>query len=185
MKKVTSNSSNLSNKESLLILPLKPTNISLLGGLSSTVQSLKSSNLGIKSINNNHNLTQNNNYSINSQKSSSINLFLNEEIVNLGKNYSQKNIILSKKFIKLNKPNSDEEIKKFLFNLHEYINYYNSCCNEFNYNIFELDIKLSTREEDYNKGGITKDYFIISLIRMQNELISLICKYNNKLILEG
>ena len=147
MKKVTSNSSNLSNKESLLILPLKPTNISLLGGLSSTVQSLKSSNLG--------------------------------------KNYSQKNIILSKKFIKLNKPNSDEEIKKFLFNLHEYINYYNSCCNEFNYNIFELDIKLSTREEDYNKGGITKDYFIISLIRMQNELISLICKYNNKLILEG
>ena len=77
MKKVTSNSSNLSNKESLLILPLKPTNISLLGGLSSTVQSLKSSNLGIKSINNNHNLTQNNNYSINSQKSSSIKLFLN------------------------------------------------------------------------------------------------------------
>ena len=129
MKKVTSNSSNLSNKESLLILPLKPTNISLLGGLSSTVQSLKSSNLGIKSINNNHNLTQNNNYSINLQKSSSINLFLNEEILNLGKNYSQKNIILTKKFIKLNKPNSDEEIKKFIFNLHEYINYYNSCCN--------------------------------------------------------
>ena len=161
MKKT--NSSNFSNKE-FLIFPLKQTNFSL---LNSTVQS----------INSNKNLNQN-------LKSNSINFFLNEEILNLGKNYSTQKIILLKNFIKLTKPNSNDEIKKFVNNLDDYIKYYNSCCKEFNYNIFELEIKLNTRKFDYNKGGITKDYFIISLVRMQNELISLICKYNNKLIVE-
>ena len=86
----------------------------------------------------------------------------------------------------MNKPNEEKEIELFVKNLLDYIDYMNSCSrkNVIN-NINALKIRIEVRYNDYINNGLMKDYFLICLIRMQNELVSLICKYNDSLIKES
>lgn len=93
-------------------------------------------------------------------------------------------IILEKNFPKKKEPNTDEEIKTFVDNLIDYLNYYAKQLGEFfeTSNAFLLKIKIETRFEDYSNNAIDKNYFVHSLLQMQKELMSMISMYNHRLI---
>lgn len=93
--------------------------------------------------------------------------------------------ILSKKFYKLRKPQSESEIKKFIKNMEEYIDYMLDALNisnKDNPNVEILKIKLSTRTEDYIQGGMNKNYFVNSLLQMQRELEAFVFMYNDSIV---
>ena len=114
------------------------------------------------------------------RKSSDINK--NENLSNI---YSDSNkIILNKKYIEKEQPKTEEEIKEFVDNLLEYINYIISLKYD-KYkmrNLVFLKVKIETRNFDYVKQALKKEYYIDCLMKMQNELIAFICKYNDELI---
>ena len=49
-------------------------------------------------------------------------------------------------------------------------------------NLVFLKVKIETRNFDYIKQALKKEYYIDCLMKMQNELIAFICKYNDELI---
>ena len=114
------------------------------------------------------------------RKSSDINK--NENLVNI---YSDTNkIVLNKIYIEKEQPKSEEEIKDFVDNLLEYINYIISLKYD-KYkmkNLVSIKAKIEVRNFDYIKQALKKEYFIDCLMKMQNELIAFICKYNEQLI---
>ena len=120
------------------------------------------------------------NYFYHTRKSSDLNK--NENLANI---YSDNNkIILNKKFIEREQPQSKEDIKEFVNNLLEYINYITSLKYD-KYkmrNLVALKAKIEVRNEDFNNLGLKKEYFIDCLMKMQSELIAFICKYNEQLI---
>ena len=182
--------------------PAPLANKSIVGGVSSsfnTYLSYKSYNLSKSPIKTNTKLTsedfsQTNSYRnlsfpnyynhINTfyltRKSSDINK--NENLSNI---YSDSNkIILNKKYIEKEQPKTEEEIKEFVDNLLEYINYIISLKYD-KYkmrNLVFLKVKIETRNFDYIKQALKKEYYIDCLMKMQNELIAFICKYNDELI---
>ena len=182
--------------------PAPLANKSIVGGISSsfnTYLSYKSYNLSKSPIKTNTKLTsedfsQTNSYRnlsfpnyynhINTfyltRKSSDINK--NENLSNI---YSDSNkIILNKKYIEKEQPKTEEEIKEFVDNLLEYINYIISLKYD-KYkmrNLVFLKVKIETRNFDYIKQALKKEYYIDCLMKMQNELIAFICKYNDELI---
>ena len=181
--------------------PPAPPNESLVGGVSSfnTYLSYKSYNLSKSPIKTNtkftsEELSQSNSFKnlsfpnyynhINkfyiSRKSSEINK--NENLANI---YSDSNkIILTKKFIEKEQPKTEEEIKEFVDNLLEYINYIISLkYDQYKMrNLIALKSKIEVRNLDYISQGLKKEYFIDCLMKMQSELIAFICKYNDQLI---
>ena len=206
MKKLSSISSKASNKDSIFIPPQPPK--SLFGGVSS-IKSNKSLN-GLKNslyINSNNKFisedsSQSSTIKINNNKCNYYVFHIHSNINkdnfncdisfknNLNSNYSiakmksEVNVLdLNKIFYKMSKPNEEKEIELFVKNLLDYIEYMNSCSGKNkNNNINALKIKIEIRYHDYINNGLMKEYFLVCLIRMQNELISLICKYNDNLI---
>ena len=207
-KYVSSNSlTDMSIKnESVLMPPPLPPNKSIIGGISSsfnTYLSYKSFNLSkspikTKSITKlpSEDLSQTNSYKympftnyyhqnntsncINSRKNSDSNK--NENLNNI---YNDNNkIILNQKFTEQDQPKSDKEIKDFVNNLLNYIN--GICSNGFDKykirNIMALKAKIEVRHFDYINQGLKKEYYIDCLMKMQNELIAFISKYNDQLI---
>ena len=210
MKKVSSISSIASNKESIFVPPQPPR--SLFGGVSS-IKSNKSLN-GLKKslhINSNNKFISEDSSQTSTIKNNNIkcnyfvfpihsnlikeNLSNNENVIKNNNSNSNSNIkinndvnflVLNKIFYKMNKPNEEKEIELFVKNLIDYIDYMNSCSRKkIINNINALKIRIEVRYNDYINNGLMKDYFLICLIRMQNELVSLICKYNDSLIKES
>ena len=103
------------------------------------------------------------------RKSSDINK--NENLANI---YSDSNkITLNKKFIEKEQPKSEDEIKQFVNNMLEYINYIISLNFE-KYkmrNLVGLKSKIEVRNDDYINQGLKKEYYIDCLMKMQSELI--------------
>ena len=192
--------------ESVLMPPPLPPNKSIIGGISSsfnTYLSYKSFNLSkspikTKSITKipSEDLSQTNSYKympftnyyhqnnssncINSRKNSDSNK--NENLNNI---YNDNNkIVLNQKFTEQDQPKSDKEIKDFVNNLLNYIN--GICSNGFEKyklrNIIALKAKIEVRYFDYINQGLKKEYYIDCLMKMQNELIAFISKYNDQLI---
>ena len=184
--------------------PPYPPNKSLIGGISSsfnTYLSYKSLNLSKSPIKTNtkilsEELSQTNSYKnlsysnyynhinnfnfIYSRKNSEINK--NENLSNI---YNDDNkIILKKKYIKKEEPKTDEEIKIFVDELLEYINYIESLkVDKYKIrNLMVLKAKIEVRNIDYINSGLKKEYYIDCLMKMQSELIAFICKYNEQLI---
>lgn len=99
---------------------------------------------------------------------------------NLNTNYANKNLLLPmgnnfKKFVKLPEPKNRKEVKMFVNNMLAYINEH-----EFDSNMHILKIKIQTRDNDYKNNGLKFDYYKDSLIKMQKEIISRICMYNEE-----
>ena len=184
--------------------PPYPPNKSLIGGISSsfnTYLSYKSLNLSKSPIKTNtrilsEELSQTNSYKnlsysnyynqinnfnfLYSRKNSEINK--NENLSNI---YNDNNkIILTKKYIKKEEPKTDEEIKIFVEELLEYINYIESLkVDKYKIrNLMVLKAKIEVRNIDYINSGLKKEYYIDCLMKMQSELIAFICKYNEQLI---
>ena len=184
--------------------PPYPPNKSLIGGISSsfnTYLSYKSLNLSKSPIKTNtkilsEELSQTNSYKnlsysnyynhinnfnfLYSRKNSEINK--NENLSNI---YNDDNkIILKKKYIKKEEPKTDEEIKIFVDELLEYINYIESLkVDKYKIrNLMVLKAKIEVRNIDYINSGLKKEYYIDCLMKMQSELIAFICKYNEQLI---
>ena len=184
--------------------PPYPPNKSLIGGISSsfnTYLSYKSLNLSKSPIKTNtkilsEELSQTNSYKnlsysnyynhinnfnfLYSRKNSEINK--NENLSNI---YNDDNkIILTKKYIKKEEPKTDEEIKIFVEELLEYINYIESLkVDKYKIrNLMVLKAKIEVRNIDYINSGLKKEYYIDCLMKMQSELIAFICKYNEQLI---
>ena len=184
--------------------PPYPPNKSLIGGISSsfnTYLSYKSLNLSKSPIKTNtkilsEELSQTNSYKnlsysnyynhinnfnfLYSRKNSEINK--NENLSNI---YNDDNkIILTKKYIKKEEPKTDEEIKIFVDELLEYINYIESLkVDKYKIrNLMVLKAKIEVRNIDYINSGLKKEYYIDCLMKMQSELIAFICKYNEQLI---
>ena len=184
--------------------PPYPPNKSLIGGISSsfnTYLSYKSLNLSKSPIKTNtkilsEELSQTNSYKnlsysnyynhinnfnfLYSRKNSEINK--NENLSNI---YNDNNkIILNKKYIKKEEPKTDEEIKIFVDELLEYINYIESLkVDKYKIrNLMVLKAKIEVRNIDYINSGLKKEYYIDCLMKMQSELIAFICKYNEQLI---
>ena len=184
--------------------PPAPPNKSLVGGVSSfnTYLSYKSYNLSKSPIktytkltseelsqsNSFRNLSFPNYYNhINkfyiTRKSSETNK--NENLANI---YSDSNkIVLNKKYIEKDQPKSDDEIKDFVDNLLEYINYIISLkYDQYKMrNLIALKSKIEVRNFDYINQGLKKEYYIDCLMKMQSELIAFICKYNDQLIYDN
>ena len=184
--------------------PPYPPNKSLIGGISSsfnTYLSYKSLNLSKSPIKTNTKILSEELSQTNSYKNSSysnyynhINNFnflysrKNSEInknVNLSNIYNDDNKIrLKKKYIKKEEPKTDEEIKIFVDELLEYINYIESLkVDKYKIrNLMVLKAKIEVRNIDYINSGLKKEYYIDCLMKMQSELIAFICKYNEQLI---
>jgi hypothetical protein len=97
------------------------------------------------------------------------------------KSTSQYNLHL-KVFYSLQKPDSYKEIKYYVNNMLNYIHE-----NDISSNLMLFKVKLQTRFNDYKNNGLRKKYFVDSLVKMQNELISKIYQYSgiNTLIEQG
>jgi hypothetical protein len=192
--------------DSILMPPPLPPNKSILGGVSSsfnTYLSYKSFNLSKSPIKTRSNtklpsedLSQTNSYryvpftSYYNQNNSlnCINLRKNLESYkneNLNNIYNDSNkIVLNQKYIEQEQPKNEKDIKEFVNNL---LNYINSICNlgfdKYKLrNIIQLKAKIEVRYLDFANQGLKKEYFIDCLMKMQNELIAFICKYNDQLI---
>lgn len=87
--------------------------------------------------------------------------------------------IANKKFSKMQIPSNSNQIEVFVKNLLDYLSTYKTS----NYASIFLKTKILTRYEDYLSNGLDKNYFIVSLYRMQKELISLICMDNESLVI--
>ena len=177
-------------------------NKSLVGGVSSefnTYLSYKSYNLSKSPLKTNTKLTSEDLSQTNSYRNLSIpysyhhfnNLYITRKSSDINKNenlaniYSDSNkITLNKKFIEKEQPKSEDEIKQFVNNMLEYINYIISLNFE-KYkmrNLVGLKSKIEVRNDDYINQGLKKEYYIDCLMKMQSELIAFICKYNDQLI---
>ena len=177
-------------------------NKSLVGGVSSefnTYLSYKSYNLSKSPLKTNTKLTSEDLSQTNSYRNLSFpnsyhhfnNLYITRKSSDINKNenlaniYSDSNkITLNKKFIEKEQPKSEDEIKQFVNNMLEYINYIISLNFE-KYkmrNLVGLKSKIEVRNDDYNNQGLKKEYYIDCLMKMQSELIAFICKYNDQLI---
>ncbi len=88
----------------------------------------------------------------------------------------------SKKFVKLTAPTNDKEIKCFIKNILEYLSYIGNKYH--NKNCINLKTRVEVRYEDFINEGMDRNYFIMCLMRMQNELISIICLYERNLLEE-
>ena len=184
--------------------PPYPPNKSLIGGISSsfnTYLSYKSLNLSKSPIKTNTKILSEELSQTNSYKNSSYSNYYNH-INNFNFLYSRKNseinknenlsniynddnkIILTKKYIKKEEPKTDEEIKIFVDQLLEYINYIESLkVDKYKIrNLMVLKAKIEVRNIDYINSGLKKEYYIDCLMKMQSELIAFICKYNEQLI---
>jgi hypothetical protein len=184
--------------------PPYPPNKSLIGGISSsfnTYLSYKSLNLSKSPIKTNTKILSEELSQTNSYKNSSYSNYYNH-INNFNFLYSRKNseinknenlsniynddnkIILKKKYIKKEEPKTDEEIKIFVDELLEYINYIESLkVDKYKIrNLMVLKAKIEVRNIDYINSGLKKEYYIDCLMKMQSELIAFICKYNEQLI---
>ena len=184
--------------------PPYPPNKSLIGGISSsfnTYLSYKSLNLSKSPIKTNTKILSEELSQTNSYKNSSYSNYYNH-INNFNFLYSRKNseinknenlsniynddnkIILKKKYIKKEEPKTDEEIKIFVDQLLEYINYIESLkVDKYKIrNLMVLKAKIEVRNIDYINSGLKKEYYIDCLMKMQSELIAFICKYNEQLI---
>jgi len=182
--------------------PAPLANKSIVGGVSSsfnTYLSYKSYNLSKSPIKTNTKLTSEDFSQTNSYRNLSFpnyynhinNFYLTRKSSDINKNenlsniYSDSNkIILNKKYIEKEQPKTEEEIKEFVDNLLEYINYIISLKYD-KYkmrNLVFLKVKIETRNFDYIKQALKKEYYIDCLMKMQNELIAFICKYNDELI---
>ena len=186
--------------------PPLPPNKSILGGVSSsfnTYLSYKSFNLSKSPIKTRSNtklpsedLSQTNsyryvpfaNYYNLNNSSNSINLRKNSECnrnENLNSVYNDSNkIVLTQKFTEQEQPKNEKDIKNFVKNL---LNYINSICSlgfeKYKLrNIIQLKAKIEVRYFDFINQGLKKEYFIDCLMKMQNELIAFISKYNDQLI---
>jgi hypothetical protein len=80
-----------------------------------------------------------------------------------------------KNFSKLPPPKNKKEVKIFVDNLLTYISEH-----EFDSSMLILKIKIQTRDNDYKNKGLKFDYYRDSLVKMQRELISRICMYNEE-----
>ena len=177
-------------------------NKSIVGGVSSsfnTYLSYKSYNLSKSPIKTNTKLTSEDFSQTNSYRNLSFpnyynhinNFYLTRKSSDINKNenlaniYNDSNkIVLNKKYIEKEQPKTEEEIKEFVENLLEYINYIISLKYD-KYkmrNLVVLKVKIETRNVDYIKQALKKEYYIDCLMKMQNELIAFICKYNDELI---
>ena len=182
--------------------PAPLANKSIVGGVSSsfnTYLSYKSYNLSKSPIKTNTKLTSEDFSQTNSYRNLSFpnyynhinNFYLTRKSSDINKNenlsniYSDSNkIILNKKYIEKEQPKTEEDIKEFVDNLLEYINYIISLKYD-KYkmrNLVFLKVKIETRNFDYIKQALKKEYYIDCLMKMQNELIAFICKYNDELI---
>ena len=196
--------------DSILMPPPLPPNKSILGGVSSsfnTYLSYKSFNLSKSPIKtrsntklpsedlsqtnsyryipftnyyNQTNSSSNNNNNSNLRKNSENNK--NENLNNIYKDSNK--IILEQKFTEQETPKNEKDIKNFVNNLLNYIN--NICSLGFDKykmrNIIALKAKIEVRYLDFVNQGLKKEYFIDCLMKMQNELIAFISKYNDQLI---
>ena len=196
--------------DSILMPPPLPPNKSILGGVSSsfnTYLSYKSFNLSKSPIKtrsntklpsedlsqtnsyryipftnyyNQTNSSSNNNNNSNLRKNSENNK--NENLNNIYKDSNK--IILEQKFTEQETPKNGKDIKDFVNNLLNYIN--NICSLGFDKykmrNIIALKAKIEVRYLDFVNQGLKKEYFIDCLMKMQNELIAFISKYNDQLI---
>ena len=184
--------------------PPYPPNKSLIGGISSsfnTYLSYKSLNLSKSPIKTNTKITSEELSQTNSYKNLSYSNYYNQ-INNFNLLYTRKNseinknenlsniydennkIILNKKYIEKEEPKTDEEIKIFVNELLEYINYIKSLkIDKYKIrNLIALKVKIEVRNYDYINLGLKKEYYIDCLMKMQSELIAFICKYNEQLI---
>ena len=204
MQKNTTSNSLIDNsiKNCSYFTPPAPLNKSIVGGISSsfnTYLSYKSYNLSKSPIKTNTKLTseefsQTTNYrnlSFPNYYNHMNNFYLTRKSSDVNKNenlekiYSDSNkIVLNKKFVEKEQPQSKEEIKNFVDNLLEYINYIISLkFDKYKMrNLVALKAKIEVRNFDYSNQGLKKEYFIDCLMKMQNELIAFICKYNEQLI---
>lgn len=87
--------------------------------------------------------------------------------------------LTNKKFSKMPMPSNNNQIEVFVKNLLDYLSIYKTT----DYPCIFLKTKLLTRYEDYMSNGLERHYFIVSLYRMQKELISLICMDNESLVI--
>ena len=191
--------------DSILMPPPLPPNKSILGGVSSsfnTILSYKSLNLSKSPVKTrsftklpSEDLSQTNSYRYapftNYCNINSSNCFHfrknseNNKNENLNNIYNDSNkIILNQKFIEQEQPKNEKDIKDFVNNL---LNYINSICSlgfeKYKMrNIVALKAKIEVRYLDYNNQGLKKEYFIECLMKMQSELIAFISKYNDQLI---
>ena len=196
----------MSSKNNDMPPPYPPnTNKSLIGGVSSsfnTYLSYKSLNLSKSPIKTNtkitseelsqtnsyKNLSYTSNYYINNynllnfRKNSEINK--NENLTNIYNDTSK--FLLNKKYIEKEEPKTEEEIKIFVEELIEYINYITSLkIDKYKIrNLLALKVKVEVRNYDYINLGLKKEYFIDCLMKMQSELIAFICRYNEQLIFD-
>ena len=193
--------------ESILMPPPLPPNKSILGGVSSsfnTYLSYKSFNLSkspIKtrsntklpsedlSITNSYRYVPFTNYYHPNNSPNSINIRKNSDLSskseNLNSIYNDSNkVILNQKFTEQEQPKNEKDIKDFVNNLLNYINFV--CSLGFDKykirNIIALKAKIEVRHLDYINQGLKKEYYIDCLMKMQNELIAFISKYNDQLI---
>ena len=198
-KNTTSNSLiETSMKNGSYFTPPAPlVNKSIVGGVSSsfnTYLSYKSYNLSKSPIKTNTKLASEDFSQTNSYRNLSFpnyNFYLTRKSSDINKNenlaniYSDANkIILNKKYIEKEQPKSEDEIKDFVENLLEYINYIISLkFDKYKMrNLVVLKAKIEVRNFDYIKQALKKEYYIDCLMKMQNELIAFICKYNEQLI---
>jgi hypothetical protein len=192
--------------DSILMPPPLPPNKSILGGVSSsfnTYLSYKSFNLSKSPIKTRSNtklpsedLSQTNSYRYapftsycnQNNLSNCTNLRKNSEsnkTENLNIIYNDSNkIVLNQKYIEQDQPKNEKDIKDFVNNLLNYINIINSLgFDKYKIrNIVQLKAKIEVRYLDFISQGLKKEYFIDCLMKMQNELIAFISKYNDQLI---
>ena len=192
--------------DSILMPPPLPPNKSILGGVSSsfnTYLSYKSFNLSKSPIKTRSNtklpsedLSQTNSYRYapftsycnQNNLSNCTNLRKNSEsnkTENLNNIYNDSNkIVLNQKYIEQEQPKNEKDIKDFVNNLLNYINIINSLgFDKYKIrNIVQLKAKIEVRYLDFISQGLKKEYFIDCLMKMQNELIAFISKYNDQLI---
>ena len=191
--------------DSTLMPPPLPPNKSILGGVSfNTYLSYKSFNLSKSPIKTQSNtripsedLSQSNSYRYmpftnyyhtKNTSNNCFNLRKNSESSkneNLYSIYSDTNkIVLKQKYTELEQPKNEKDIKEFVDNLMNYISYIcSSGLDKYKIrNIIVLKSKIEVRYYDYIKLGLKREYFIDTLMKMQNELIAFISKYNDKLI---
>jgi hypothetical protein len=80
-----------------------------------------------------------------------------------------------KTFPKLPPPQNKKEVKLFVSNMLTYI-----CEHEFDSTLLILKIKIQTRDNDFRNKGLKFDYYRDSLLKMQRELITRICMFNEE-----
>lgn len=83
--------------------------------------------------------------------------------------------LIYKTFQKLPPPQNKKEVKLFVSNMLTYI-----CEHEFDSNLLILKIKIQTRDNDFKNKGLKFDYYRDSLLKMQRELITRICMFNEE-----